>query len=192
MDNNRYALLTRLGTVAGLVSAIVLLINAGKRAGLLPVTSLTQLVAPLAQLAGIVLFVALLVLVASRGAPLVAGVAAIVSLGSLVGAEFVLNLVLAELPAGTIEALLDGQLGLALTLASVGFLLATVGIVIAWWRLVPRWALLTYGAGATVVSLRPFVPELVLDVALVVMAVGIAGLALAAPRLVREPELAAA
>ncbi len=50
--------------------------------------------------------------------------------------------------------------------------------MIAFWRRVSRPALIAYGLGAAVVSLRAFVPEVVLDLALVAMALGIIGLSI--------------
>ena len=49
----------RLAAVAGLVAAVVLFVNAAKRAGLIPISSATQLVAPLAQALAIILVVGL-------------------------------------------------------------------------------------------------------------------------------------
>ena len=47
----------RLAAVAGLAAAVVLFLNAAKRAGLIPVSSATQLAAPLAQALAIILIV---------------------------------------------------------------------------------------------------------------------------------------
>ena len=49
----------RLTAVAGLASAVVLFVNAAKRAGLIPISAATQLVAPLAQALAIILVVGL-------------------------------------------------------------------------------------------------------------------------------------
>ena len=49
----------RLAAVTGLVAAVVLFVNAAKRAGLIEVSSATQLVAPLAQALAIILVVGL-------------------------------------------------------------------------------------------------------------------------------------
>ena len=49
----------RLAAIAGLAAAVVLFINAAKRAGLIPISAATQLVAPLAQALAILLVVGL-------------------------------------------------------------------------------------------------------------------------------------
>jgi hypothetical protein len=43
--------------------------------------------------------------------------------------EFVINLVFAELPTSTVDALREGPLGIALTVASILFLLGTLAFV---------------------------------------------------------------
>lgn len=176
MNNTRYSLLLSAGGIAGFVAAIVLLLNAAKRASFIPTTAFTQLVAPVAQLAAIVLFIAIVALAGASGWRLIAGLAGIVSLASLVGVEFVINLVFAEIAPQAIGALRAGPLGIALTVASMGFLITTIAVAAAWFQTLPKWALLTYAVGSVVVALRAFVPEIVLDTALVAMAVGVVGI----------------
>ena len=91
-----------------------------------------------------------------------------------------INLVFRDLPAGTVAALRDGSLGIALTAASILFLLGTLAFVTAMLRTreVPTAPLVLYAVGAVPVSLRAFVPEAVLDTGLAVLAVGIAWLAI--------------
>ena len=99
-------------------------------------------------------------------------------LAALVGVEFVINLVFKDLPAETIQAL-RRPLG-ALTAASMLFLLGTLAFVAAMLRSreIPPAPLVLYAIGAIPVSLRAFVPEAVLDLGLVVLAAGIAWLAI--------------
>ena len=94
--------------------------------------------------------------------------------------EFVINLVFADLPDHTIDALRDGTLGVALTVASIAFLLGTLAYVAAMLRSrqVPTAPLVLYAVGAVPVSLRAFVPEAALDLGLVTMAVGIGWIAI--------------
>ena len=94
--------------------------------------------------------------------------------------EFVINLVFRELPADTIAALRAGPLGIALTAASVLFLLGTLTFVIAMLRTreVPVAPLVLYAVGAVPIALRAFVPEVALDLGLAVLASGIAWLAI--------------
>ena len=101
------------------------------------------------------------------------------ALAALVGVEFVINLVFRDLSAETVMALRAGALGLALTAASILFLLGTLAFVTAMLRTreVPPVPLMMYAVGAVPVALRAFVPEVVLDVGLAVLAVGLAWLA---------------
>ena len=94
--------------------------------------------------------------------------------------EFVINLVFRELPADTIAALRAGSLGIALTAASILFLLGTLAFVATMLRTreVPAVPLVLYAVGAIPISLRAFVPEAVLDLGLVVLAAGTAWLAI--------------
>ena len=181
MSSPDLAALYRGAAIAGAGSAVVLLINAAKRAEVIPTSAFTQLVAPLAQILALALVTGLYVAFGRRAGRfgLVAFLVNAFALAALVGVEFVINLVFVELPAGTIEALRAGPLGVALTVASVLFLLGTLAFVAAMMRTreLPAVPLFLYAAGAVPVSLRAFVPEAVLDLGLVTLAVGIAWLA---------------
>ena len=169
--------LHRIAAVAGGGSAAILLINAAKRAEVIPTSAFTQLVAPLAQILALALVTGLYFAFGRRAGTfgLVAYLLNAFSLAALVGVEFVINLVFADLPDRTIEALRDGTLGVALTVASISFLLGTLAFVAAMLRSreVPTPPLVLYALGAVPVSLRAFVPEAALDLGLVTMAVGI-------------------
>ena len=169
--------LHRIAAVAGGGSAAILLVNAAKRAEVIPTSAFTQLVAPLAQILALALVTGLYFAFGRRAGTfgLVAYLLNAFSLAALVGVEFVINLVFADLPDRTIEALRDGTLGVALTVASISFLLGTLAFVAAMLRSreVPTTPLVLYAVGAVPVSLRAFVPEAALDLGLVTMAVGI-------------------
>jgi hypothetical protein len=175
------AALYRGAAVAGGGSALVLLVNAAKRAEVIPTSAFTQLVAPLAQILALVLVTGLYVAFGRRAGRF--GLAAYLlnafALASLVGVEFVINLVFAELPSDTIESLRAGPLGVALTVASVLFLLGTLTFAVAMIRTreIPTLPMALYAIGAVPVSLRAFVPEAVLDLGLLALAVGAGGLA---------------
>ena len=111
-------------------------INAAKRADIIPTSAFTQLVAPLAQILALALITALYFAFGRRAGTfgLVAYLLNAFSLAALVGVEFVINLVFAELPDHTIEALRAGTLGVALTVASITFLLGTLAFVTAMLR----------------------------------------------------------
>ena len=175
------ATLYRGAAVAGGASAVVLLINAAKRAEVIPTSAFTQLVAPLAQILALVLVTGLYLAFGRRGGRF--GLAAYLfnafALVALVGVEFVINLVFAELPTDTIDALRAGPLGVALTVASVLFLLGTLTFAVTMIRTreIPIWPMALYAIGAVPVSFRAFVPEAVLDLGLLALAVGAGGLA---------------
>ena len=173
--------LHRIAAVAGGGSAAILLINAAKRAEVIPTSAFTQLVAPLAQILALALVTGLYLAFGRRAGTfgLVAFLLNAFSLASLVGVEFVINLVFADLPDKTGDALRAGTLGIALTIASVSFLLGTLAFVGAMLRSreIPTTPLVLYAAGAIPVSLRAFVPEAALDLGLVTMAVGVGWLA---------------
>src|SRR5690349_1676809 len=125
--------LYRAAAAAGAGSAVVLLINASKRAEIIPTTAFTQLVAPLAQILALALITGLYVAFGRRAGRfgLVAYLLNAFALATLVGVEFVINLVFAELPTVTIDALRDGPLGIALTVASISFLIGTIAFAVA-------------------------------------------------------------
>jgi hypothetical protein len=175
------ATLYRLAAVAGAGSAVILLVNAAKRAEVIAPSAFTQLLAPLAEIFALALVTALYL---AYGRPagtfgLVAYLLNAFSLAGLVGVEFVINLVFADLPDQTIAALTDGPLGVGLTVVSVSFLLGTLAYVAALLRghEVAAAPLVLYAVGAVPIALRAFVPEAVLDLGLVSMAVGVGWLA---------------
>lgn len=176
---NSYSLY-RLAGVAGLISAVVLVVNAAKRAQIVPSSALTQLVAPLAEIFALALVTALYLICEPRMGRFgrVAFAVNYLALGALVGVEFVINLVFARLDPAQIAELRAGPLGAALTGTSILFLIGMVAFAAALARTgqPPRPALALFAAGAIPVALRAFVPELVLDVSLVVLASGVAWL----------------
>ena len=175
------ATLYRVAAAAGMGSALVLLVNAAKRAEVIPTSAFTQLLAPLAQIMALALVTGLYFAFGRRAGTfgLVAYLMNAFALATLVGVEFVINLVFSDLPTSTIDALRAGSLGIALTVASVLFLLGSVSFVVAMLRTheLPTAPLVLYAVGAVPISLRAFVLEVVLDLGLVVLAVGVGWLA---------------
>ena len=176
------ATLYRIAAAAGLGSAVVLLINAAKRAEVIPTSAFTQLVAPLAQILALAFVTALYLAFGRRTGSfgLVAYLLNASALSALIGVEFVINLVFRDLPPDAVAALRAGSLGIALTAASVLFLLGTLAFAAAMLgtREIPALPLVLYAAGAVPIALRAFVPEVLLDLGLTVLAVGIAWLAI--------------
>jgi hypothetical protein len=174
--------LYRVAAGAGLGSAAVLVVNAAKRAEVIETSALTQLIAPSAEILALALVTAIYLGFGRRARTfgLVAFLLNAFALAALVGVEFVINLVFNDLPDATIDTLRDGSLGIALTVASVLFLLGTLTFVAAMvrTRALPTAPLALYALGAVPVSLRAFVPEAVLDIGLVVLAAGVGWLAI--------------
>jgi hypothetical protein len=175
------ATLYRLASVAGLGSALILLVNAAKRSSLIPTTDLTQLLAPFAEVMALGLVTGLFLTFGRRAGRFgtVAFIVNFIALASLVGVEVVINLVFSKLPVTAITELRAGPLGIFLTASSLLFLLGTLAFVVslAVGRDVPRLPLALYVVGAAPIALRAFVPELALDLALVILSAAIAWLA---------------
>ena len=172
----------RLAAVAGLVAAVVLFVNAAKRAGLIPISSATQLVAPLAQALAIILVVGLAA-VAMRQSSRYSSVALalnILGLAAVTGAEWVINLVFVGLEPVQIAALRAGPLGTAFLAASITFLVGSILYCIALLRdgKAPRIPVIAYAIATIPIGLRIFVPELVLDLALGLLGASVTWLAL--------------
>ncbi len=93
--------------------------------------------------------------------------------------EVVINLVFSNLPVTIITELRAGSLGLFLRVSSLLFLLGTLAFVVSLGvsRGVPRIPLALYFIGALPIALRAFVPELALDLGLVILAAAITWLA---------------
>ena len=171
-----------LAAVAGLAAAVVLFVNAAKRAGLIPISSATQLVAPLAQALAIILVVGLAV-VAMRQSSRYSSVALalnVLGLAAVTGVEWVINLVFVGLDPAQIAALRTGPLGTAFVVASITFLLGSILYCIALLRdgKAPRIPIIAYAIATVPIGLRIFVPELVLDLALGLLGASVTWLAL--------------
>jgi len=172
----------RVFAVAGVLSGVILVINAAKRAGLLPSVAATQLVAPFASLFAVALVIGIVVATpAMRGR--LGAIGALLYGSSLVGfvaAEWVINLVFRYIDAELISELRAGPLGVAFTATSVGVLVGGLLFFIALWRVPgsPKVAIALALASSVPVALRTLFPELVLDLALVGLAVGVAWLAI--------------
>lgn len=172
----------RLAAIAGIFAAAILFVNAGKRAGFIPVSPFTQLVAPLAQAFAIILIVgfAQLTLDRTRRFTAIAVGANLAGLAAATGTEWVINLVFAQLDASHITALRSGPLGIAFLLASVVFLAGSLLFCIAVFKegTAPKIPTVAYALASIPIGFRNLVPELVLDSALAVLAASVLWLAL--------------
>lgn len=173
----RASLLSPVFVTAGFISGVVLLVNAAKRAQILPLSPATQLVAPLAQLMALVLVVGIFVATpAIRGRLGSIGVVLYgASLVGLVGVEFVINLVFPYVTPELIGQLRSGPLGIALTVVSIGFLTGTLVFYAALWRVPqsPKPAIILSIVSSVPIALRTAFPEVVLQLGLVGLAVGV-------------------
>ncbi len=172
----------RLAAVTGLAAAVILFVNAAKRAGLLEISAATQLVAPLAQALAIILVVGLAAL-ATRQSSKYSSVALalnVLGLAAATGVEWVINLVFVGLDPAQIAALRAGPLGTAFVAASMIFLLGSILYCSALLRdgKAPRIPLVAYAIATIPIALRNVVPELVLDLALVLLGASVIWLAL--------------
>ena len=175
------AALIRILAFAGFISAAILLVNAAKRAGIIPTSPFTQLAAPIAQIAAIGLVIGMYLLISGKVGTLAASgaVISVMSLAGLVGVEFVLNLVFPYIGQDVVAVLRSGPLGIALTVVSMLFLLGTVMFMLALWGTssVPKGAIILYTASSLPIALRTVFPETVLQLGLVGLAVAAAFLA---------------
>ncbi len=175
---SRNGALSLVFVIAGFIAAVVLVVNALKRAEILALSPATQLVAPLAQLMAIGLVVGIFVATPSmRGRLGTIGVVTYVAaLVLLVGVEFVINLVFPYVDPTTIGALIAGPLGVALTVTSVTFLLGTLAFYTALWRVAgsPKIAIIVSIISTVPIALRAAFPEIALQIGLVGLAVGVA------------------
>ena len=175
------AALYRLAAASGVGTALVLLVNAAKRSGVIATTDLTQLLAPVAEIMALGLVTGLFLAFGRRAGlfGVIAFVSHFVALASLEGAEVVINLVFSKLPLETITELQGGPLGLLLTVSSLLFLLSSLAFVLSLIieRSLPRIPLALYVIGAVPIALRAFVPELALDLGLVTLAAAVVWLA---------------
>jgi hypothetical protein len=152
--------------IAILASAVVLVVSALKRAGI-ALSSVTQLAAPLAQLLAVGLVVGIFAAtpaVRGRLGSIGAGLCA-ASMVVLVGVEFVINLVVPNIPPETISQLRSGPLGIAFTVSSISFLLGTLVFFTALWRVAgsPRFAILLAVASSVSIALRTAFPDVVVQ-----------------------------
>ena len=172
--------LYRIASVAGTGSALILLVNAAKRAALIPATNVTQLLAPFAEVLALGFVIGLFMAFGRRAGVfgVVAFVMNFIALACLEGVEVVINLIFAKLPKETIGELLAGPLGAMLTATSLLFLFGSIAFAVSMLRAngVPRLALALYALASVPIAFRAFVPELVLDLGLAALAIAISWL----------------
>ncbi|MGW2255982.1 hypothetical protein ACWCXH_38445 [Kitasatospora sp. NPDC001660] len=162
--------LYRLSAIAGFLCALILLINAGRRGGVIANSDLTHVIAPLGEIFGLVAISGLYFIQRGQGGRLglVGYGIHFVGLAGLVGAEFILNLIFPALPAAQVTALLGGPAGAALKASSLLFLIGAMLFAAALWRVavLPRPAVLLYALGCVPIGLRGVLPAVTLPIGL--------------------------
>ncbi|MFE3451811.1 hypothetical protein ACFXJ8_23095 [Nonomuraea sp. NPDC059194] len=170
--------LYRASAVAGLGCAVLLLVNVARRGGLLPETTLTHAIAPLAPLAGLLAVTGLYLLIRHR-----AGTAGLVgyllNAAGLAGAfaiEYTLHFVFPYLGQPAIGGLLAGGTGRAFLVTSIILLagVLTFGFAALRSGALPVVAVALYLVGMIPGALRSAVPLPVYLAGLAVAAIGIA------------------
>jgi hypothetical protein len=175
--------LYRLSALAGLLGAVVLVVNVLRRAGAVPTNGVTHAVAPAASV--LALFAVTGLYLWQRGEVgrlgLVGYVLSTVGFAGAVSTEVVVHFVFAHLPTAQVDELLAGPTRSAFTVIGVVFSLGALlfGAAMARSGVLPRAAALTYLVGLTLFSWRTLLPEAVVTVDGLVSAAAIVWMSLA-------------
>lgn len=175
---------------AGLACALLLVVNAARRAGLLPDTDLTESIAPLAALAGLFALTGLYLWQrAEAGA--IGLVGYVLNAAGLAGAfaiEYTLHFVLRYLDPGTVDRLVDGGTGTAFRATAVVLILGVLAFSAASLRArrFPPIPVALYAVGMIPGSLRNAVAEPLYLSGLVLAALSVAWLSLPLLALIKE------
>ncbi|MEU7899675.1 hypothetical protein AB0B45_43355 [Nonomuraea sp. NPDC049152] len=170
--------LYRASAVAGLGCAVLLLVNVARRGGLLPETTFTHSIAPLAPLAGLLAVTGLYLLVRHRagGLGLLGYLLNAAGLAGAFAIEYALHFVFPYLGPSATSGLLAGGTGRAFLITSIILLagVLTFGFAALRSGSLPVVAVVLYMAGMVPGSLRSAVPLPVYLVGLAAAAIGIA------------------
>lgn len=182
-----------LAGTAGLVCALLLLVNSARRADLLPDTTFTESIAPLAALAGLFALSGLYLWQRAE-AGLLGLIGYVLNAAGLAGAfaiEYALHFVFRYLDSGTVDRLVDGGTGTAFRVTAVVLIMGVLAFGAASLR-ARRFApvpVVLYMLGMIPGSLRNAVPDPVYLTGLVLAAAAVAWLSLP---LLRQPRPALA
>jgi hypothetical protein len=171
---------------AGLVCALVLVLNVGRRLGFVPDDELTRAIAPLAALSGVFALTGLHMWQRDRlGALGLIGYALnAVGLAGAFAIEYVVQFVFPYLGMDVVLTLVDGPTGVAFRATAVVLLIGVLVFGAASWRarVLPRAALVLYVAGMIPGALRTAVPVPVYLIGLLAAAFGVGWMSLALRR----------
>jgi hypothetical protein len=186
-------ILYRLAGLTGLIGAVLTVVAAARRGGLLPENPLTHALAPPAGALLLFTLTALYLCQRSRSGRLglIGFVLNHLGLSGLFAVEFLTHAVLQYQDAATREQILTGPGRPYFLVVALTFLAGVLIFALASWRagILPRGALLLYAAGLSAAALRTAVPEAVYLGGLLV---GSAGVLWLATTLLRLPESAEA
>ncbi|MFF3442540.1 hypothetical protein [Streptosporangium sp. NPDC002721] len=174
----RHSALYRATGAAGLVCAVLLLVNILRRAGALPENTLTHAVAPFGALAGLLAITGLYLLIrgTAGGLGLVGYLLNAAGLAGAFAIEYTLHYVFPLLGRSVIDELLAGGTGRAFLVTSAVLIAGVLTFSAAALRsgALPAVAIAFYAVGMIPGSLRNLVPVPVYLTGLVIAAVGIA------------------
>ncbi|SPL92547.1 unnamed protein product [[Actinomadura] parvosata subsp. kistnae] len=160
---------------------MLLVVNAGRRGGLVPETAFTHAIAPFAALTGLLAITGIYLLIRER-AGVLGLVGYVLNSAGLAGAfavEYTLHFVFPYLGSGTVRGLLAGGTGRAFLVTSVVLLVGVLTFAVAAGRsgVMPVVGVVLYAVGMVPGSLRNLVPEPVYLGGLVAAGVGVAWMA---------------
>ncbi|MBG0814076.1 hypothetical protein [Planomonospora sp. ID82291] len=174
----------RITGAAGFACAALLVLNAGRKGGLVPETVVTGAVAPFAPLTGLFAVTGIYLLIRHRSGTLglVGYLLNSAGLAGAFGIEFTLHYVFPYLPGDTVAGLVAGGTGKAFLVTGVVLItgVLALGAAALRSRALPAAGVALYVIGMIPGSLRSAVP---LPVYLVGLVVAAAGIALMAARL---------
>jgi hypothetical protein len=175
--------LYRVAGAAGLVCAVLLVVNSARRGGVLPDSGVANAIAPFAALTGIFALTGLYLWehVEAGRLGLVGYCLAAAGLAGAFAIEYVIHFVFRYLDKDVVTALVDGSTGRAFRVTSVVLILGVLAFGAASFRArrLPSLGVTLLVIGLIPGSLRNAVPEPVYLLGLVVAAVGIAWLSIA-------------
>jgi hypothetical protein len=177
--------LLRVTTVAGLISAAVLVFNFLRRAEVVPDVAATQALAPLSATFGLIAVTGLFLWHRQEGRIGTAGTAGyatnLLGLTGIVGIEYIANVIFPRLDDALVDDLIAGPAGIVFMVISVVFLLGVLTFSGVLFRggLVPRSAAVLYGAGFAAIALRTLLPDAAVAAGGFAAAAGLAAMSLA-------------
>jgi hypothetical protein len=183
-----------LAGAAGLACALLLVVNASRRAGLLPDTGLTESIAPLAALAGLFALTGLYLWQRAEAGVLglVGDVLKAAGRAGAFAIEYALHFVFRYLDAGTVDRLVDGGTGTAFRATAIVLISGVLAFSAASLRArrFPAIPIALYAIGMVPGSLRNAVPEPIYLSGLLLAAASVAWLSLTLLRHRATPALA--